>query len=321
MAESDLSGARSSSIGPSRSRASGSRKPSPPTARERGSGGGGSDPNLLAPVVRSKRTPIACTECRRRQVKCSGGTPQCERCEKKGVRCEYIPIHQQRMAANTTMQHNQSAIHLYGYPSAQVSRSVPSSPDHWRHQQDQQAYPSYVPGAVPSGQEWQQHYTGTPQVSSQRYTQQTVQSAPAQLGFAYSQGYQTNESYHIASVNTAQQYTRGSAAGAAEGYTQGQSVPSQYGYAGTYDASAQAGGSAVSSNIAYSIPPTANEQLLSSQMTLPAGQLGSYQEQYYQGQHTGYDPSSPTPGQEAPYGTWAETNNPDYTGYEGHPYP
>lgn len=35
---------------------------------------------------------------------------------------------------------------------------------------------------------------------------------------------------------------------------------------------------------------------------------GSYQEQYYQGQHTGYDPSSPTPGQEAPYGTWAETN-------------
>ena len=27
------------------------------------------DPDLLAPVVKSKRTPIACTECRRRQVK------------------------------------------------------------------------------------------------------------------------------------------------------------------------------------------------------------------------------------------------------------
>lgn len=27
------------------------------------------DHNLLSPVVRSKRTPIACTECRRRQVK------------------------------------------------------------------------------------------------------------------------------------------------------------------------------------------------------------------------------------------------------------
>lgn len=34
-----------------------------------GKAGGHVDPSLLAPVVRSRRTPIACTECRRRQVK------------------------------------------------------------------------------------------------------------------------------------------------------------------------------------------------------------------------------------------------------------
>ncbi|KAK7696615.1 hypothetical protein QCA50_001273 [Cerrena zonata] len=56
--------------------------------------------NLLAPVVRSKRTPIACTECRRRQVKCTGTTPKCERCEKRGMKCEYIPCSQQKASSN-----------------------------------------------------------------------------------------------------------------------------------------------------------------------------------------------------------------------------
>ncbi|KAI0092582.1 hypothetical protein BDY19DRAFT_492985 [Irpex rosettiformis] len=57
--------------------------------------------SLLTPVIRSKRTPIACTECRRRQVKCTGGTPRCERCQKRGVKCEYIPCSQQKAASST----------------------------------------------------------------------------------------------------------------------------------------------------------------------------------------------------------------------------
>ncbi|KAJ3558653.1 hypothetical protein NM688_g798 [Phlebia brevispora] len=56
---------------------------------------------LMSPVVRSKRTAIACTECRRRQVKCTGTTPQCERCGKRGIKCEYIPCSQQKAASSS----------------------------------------------------------------------------------------------------------------------------------------------------------------------------------------------------------------------------
>ena len=80
---------------------------------------GAEQKKLLTPVVRSKRTPIACTECRRRQVKvrffvfrhvwsslkplfqCTGTTPQCERCSKRSIKCEYIPCSQQKAASSS----------------------------------------------------------------------------------------------------------------------------------------------------------------------------------------------------------------------------
>lgn len=33
---------------------------------------------------------------------CTGGTPRCERCEKKGVKCEYIPCSQQKASTNAS---------------------------------------------------------------------------------------------------------------------------------------------------------------------------------------------------------------------------
>ncbi|KAI0786421.1 hypothetical protein C8Q75DRAFT_734795 [Abortiporus biennis] len=94
--------------------------------------------NLLTPVVRSKRTPIACTECRRRQVKCTGATPRCERCEKKGVKCEYIPCSQQKAASagSQSPQISQHPLHVPSHASPYVS------PQQW--QQMHHSQPAYV---------------------------------------------------------------------------------------------------------------------------------------------------------------------------------
>ncbi|OBZ71779.1 hypothetical protein A0H81_08253 [Grifola frondosa] len=126
------------------------------------------DPSLLQPIVRSKRTPIACTECRRRQVKCSGTTPRCERCQKRGIECVYIPLNQQRSAsataggqtsrAGTPQYPPNMAGHAYvpssyaTYPpagmqsttgQAYVSQSSHGQQGNWRPQSPLQTMPSH----------------------------------------------------------------------------------------------------------------------------------------------------------------------------------
>ncbi|KAI8712528.1 Zn(2)-C6 fungal-type domain-containing protein [Fusarium sp. LHS14.1] len=39
----------------------------------------------------SKPSALACTECRRKHVKCDAGSPQCMRCQTQGLRCRYEP--------------------------------------------------------------------------------------------------------------------------------------------------------------------------------------------------------------------------------------
>ncbi|KAI0698900.1 hypothetical protein BC835DRAFT_1304692 [Cytidiella melzeri] len=97
---------------------------------------------LLTPVVRSKRTPIACTECRRRQVKCTGGSPQCERCLKRGVKCEYIPCNQQKAASTGSPTPPAQPERQMHHPIAfYQSQSSQSSTTPW--QQSGSSYPDY----------------------------------------------------------------------------------------------------------------------------------------------------------------------------------
>ncbi|RSL99801.1 hypothetical protein CDV31_012052 [Fusarium ambrosium] len=39
----------------------------------------------------NKPSALACTECRRKHVKCDAGSPQCMRCQTQGLRCRYEP--------------------------------------------------------------------------------------------------------------------------------------------------------------------------------------------------------------------------------------
>ncbi|KAM0425893.1 hypothetical protein ACHAPT_008831 [Fusarium lateritium] len=39
----------------------------------------------------AKPSPLACTECRRKHVKCDANSPQCMRCQTQGLRCRYEP--------------------------------------------------------------------------------------------------------------------------------------------------------------------------------------------------------------------------------------
>ncbi|KAI1792981.1 hypothetical protein LXA43DRAFT_1060316 [Ganoderma leucocontextum] len=79
-------------------------------------------------AFRSKRTPIACTECRRRQVKCSGTTPRCERCTKKNIECTYVSLSDQRAGgpisrSGTPAQASQSHSHLGSSATAAAAAS------------------------------------------------------------------------------------------------------------------------------------------------------------------------------------------------------
>ncbi|KAI0775090.1 hypothetical protein BD413DRAFT_443959, partial [Trametes elegans] len=39
-----------------------------------------------------RRTPMACTFCRGRKLKCDGRTPSCHNCNKRGLACEYKSV-------------------------------------------------------------------------------------------------------------------------------------------------------------------------------------------------------------------------------------
>ncbi|KAJ6540522.1 hypothetical protein B0H19DRAFT_1077928 [Mycena capillaripes] len=48
----------------------------------------------LKAFTQRKRIYVACIHCRKRKVRCviSSPNPQCERCTKKGLECEYLPV-------------------------------------------------------------------------------------------------------------------------------------------------------------------------------------------------------------------------------------
>ncbi|KZT13161.1 uncharacterized protein LAESUDRAFT_32360 [Laetiporus sulphureus 93-53] len=184
----NLGGERAGYVGPSRTKSNGSgHRSSPSQSRERGP----YEQTLLTPVVRSKRTPIACTECRRRQVKCTGGTPQCERCEKKGVKCEYIPIQQQKLAAAAAASAQQvsAGITLSAYPASPTSRSMSTTPSPSQH--PSQMFPGTgYSGYVLEQGDWQNAHVL--QTQMQGYMPEMVQSAPAALGVPHHEVYQPN---------------------------------------------------------------------------------------------------------------------------------
>ncbi|EJF63031.1 hypothetical protein DICSQDRAFT_179690 [Dichomitus squalens LYAD-421 SS1] len=162
------------------------------------------DPSLLQPIVRSKRTPIACTECRRRQVKCSGTMPRCERCTKKNIECTYVSLSEQRgVSASTggsisrsgTPSQSQSQLgsspaghphaRVHGYGSSTLARS--STPLGW-----QAGVQGYSAGsAYPAPQGWQASSPNSSPVSP--YTPQGAQASQNQsyagVPMAYPQGY------------------------------------------------------------------------------------------------------------------------------------
>ncbi|TFK96888.1 hypothetical protein BDV98DRAFT_514833, partial [Pterulicium gracile] len=39
-----------------------------------------------------KRTPMACTFCRGRKLKCDGMRPSCGNCNRRGFACAYAPV-------------------------------------------------------------------------------------------------------------------------------------------------------------------------------------------------------------------------------------
>ncbi|KAI9001136.1 hypothetical protein BD414DRAFT_404370 [Trametes punicea] len=190
------------------------------------------DPSLLQPIVRSKRTPMACVECRRRQVKCSGTTPRCERCQKKGIECTYMSLSEQRAAAAAT--------------GGSISRSVtpqrahsggPSQPRHQRQDSRHSPQAQWMQGAqgyqagttYPAPQGWREP---DPQPASPtgRHAQQ-IDPTYVDVQMGYSQTYAQHAVY-------LQSHAGPSVPGGSEAFTQGYGTGPQQGYASgtTYDA-------------------------------------------------------------------------------------
>ncbi|KAJ7480851.1 hypothetical protein FB451DRAFT_1446945 [Mycena latifolia] len=86
-------------------------------------------PNSTTPLVwRPKRAYIACVHCRKRKIKCitpREGQP-CERCIKKGLICDYLPVPEQQ-ARSGSISHGQEAADYNPPPS--TSYRAPT----WNH--------------------------------------------------------------------------------------------------------------------------------------------------------------------------------------------
>ncbi|KAI0721941.1 hypothetical protein C8T65DRAFT_171382 [Cerioporus squamosus] len=246
------------------------------------------DPSLLQPIVRSKRTPIACTECRRRQVKCSGTTPRCERCHKKGIECTYMPLSEQRGGTGGSISRSGTPVapmhggsgHSHSHGSSRLAQSSGG----W--QTGGQGYPAGTGYPTPQG--WQEpQYTGS----------QGSQSNQAYAGvpMAYQQGFDQQTAF-------AQASTQGGADLYAQSYAQ-QGYPSGTTYSG-YGQTVQ---SATDPRYAYQ----------AAQMMAGNQQSVAYAGQYAQ-QQVYFDP---TTGQMIPAdmaAQWADNTTP---GFQGQHYP
>ncbi|OCH95845.1 hypothetical protein OBBRIDRAFT_440506 [Obba rivulosa] len=185
--------ARQSTSGSSRSKASGAN----PTSHIGSNRSAPFDQSLLQPVVRSKRTPIACTECRRRQVKCSGTSPRCERCEKKGVKCEYIPCNLQRSSSMgpVSAQPPRFSPTLPTRTSSRTGHSVHSAPLPWQDSTRNQH--GYFPDPTHASRDaWQgQTSVSTTFSPDQHYPHQSMQSMAMYGDMGYNQMFEAGSPY------------------------------------------------------------------------------------------------------------------------------
>ncbi|KAI0356708.1 hypothetical protein OH77DRAFT_227111 [Trametes cingulata] len=264
------------------------------------------DPSLLQPIVRSKRTPMACLECRRRQVKCSGTTPRCERCQKKGIECTYMPLSEQRSLTGGSISRS-------GTPQAAHGASAQAPPNAQQQQgsrlayqaqwaqgaQGVQGYPAGTTYATPQG--WRAP-TSTQGGAASQYPQQAGQTAQgyANVPTGYPQGY-------------AQQATYAQAQGVPDGsemYAQAYAgVTAQQGYAtGTYNAYGQ-----VVPNTDPRYAYQAAQMAGASGEQQVAAYAGQYAQQMYYDQATGQMISADA----AAAQQWAGSAQ----GYQGQGYP
>lgn len=160
------------------------------------------DPTLLTPV-RSKRTPIACTECRRRQVKCSGETPNCARCKQKGSKCEYIPCSQQRAQQSSTTapnavssSQNPAAVRNSAAHSRSPSLGLEYPSAQWQQSTRNQQYA--LESTYPSSVDWRtsSSTSNSTSLAQQRgHPQAALSSQSYATGMTYGDHFQSQSAY------------------------------------------------------------------------------------------------------------------------------
>ncbi|KAI0771505.1 hypothetical protein BD413DRAFT_55775 [Trametes elegans] len=198
------------------------------------------DPSLLQPIVRSKRTPMACTQCRQRQVKCTGNIHGCERCAKKGLECVYMSLSDQRASSGGSISRTSTP-----GSSGRSSSSRIGHQSQWSQgTQGAQAYPTGAPYPAPQG--WREP-SSTHGSSAGQYVPPAAQTFHGgQIGFQAGYGSQQTAYGQGPALGGAV------APGGADLFAQGYGQP---GYAGgtTYNAYGHA---MSSSDPRYAYPPT-----------------------------------------------------------------
>ncbi|KGO72158.1 Transcription factor, fungi [Penicillium italicum] len=81
-------------------------------------------PRTLSPVEIDKLAPLACTECRRKHVKCDTAIPNCMRCVSSGAQCHYLPS---RRGLKRRAVHVDQSLRTTALPEF-VERRVPTFP-------------------------------------------------------------------------------------------------------------------------------------------------------------------------------------------------
>ncbi|KZT74576.1 hypothetical protein DAEQUDRAFT_753970 [Daedalea quercina L-15889] len=254
------------------------------------------DGSLLTPMVRSKRTPIACTECRRRQVKCSGGTPQCERCEKRGAKCEYIPIHVQRQQTAAAAV-GSSGGHATPSPSS-APRSLPSTPLPWPSSGSSHYGPTTRHSPL-SVRDWPEYYDLSAEIAPDSRRQSLPHSASSYPGagsFGQSQGGASYDRY--------------------PNYGQGMVNPHHYPVSATevYGSSPGSGGSPMGQAIDFTLSMENTSQVIpgATQRSVRA----SYPTQYLQGQNYHDDASGATTLHGQFYQGWTDPSDVNYPAFQ-----
>lgn len=106
--------------------------------------------------------------------KCTGASPQCERCEKKGVKCQYIPCSQQKAnAASSSSPASQSPVSPPSYP---VGHSQYHSPQWQQSDRNVQGYISDSSGGFGTQMDWRNKPTPQALSHHQHYAQQSISS-------------------------------------------------------------------------------------------------------------------------------------------------